>query len=60
MELLKALEILLKVADVAQGKGIFTLEDACVVKQAKDIVGLEVKKLSENLETIKTEDNGNK
>jgi hypothetical protein len=35
MELLKALEILLKVADVAQGKGIFTLEDACVVKYSR-------------------------
>lgn len=38
MEQNKALQILIEVALVAQAKGILTLDDAVIVKQAVDVV----------------------
>ena len=47
MELKTALTILAQLADVAQSKGILSLDDAVLVKQAKDVVNLSIKELEE-------------
>lgn len=38
MELKQALQILSQLADLTQSKGLLTLDDAVLVKQAKDVV----------------------
>lgn len=59
MDFKQSLQILSQLADVAQAKGILTLQDAVLVKQAKDIVQLSIQELDKD-EPQNLEENGDK
>lgn len=48
MELKQALQILIKLSDLAQAKGILTLDEAVLVKQAKDIAQITIQELDKD------------
>ena len=59
MELKQALQILSQLANLAQTKGILTLEDAVLVKQAKDTAQLSIQELEKD-EPKNLEEDGDK
>ena len=59
MELKQALQILSQLADVAQAKGILTLDEAVLVKQAKDTAKLSIQELDKD-EPQNLEEDGDK
>ena len=59
MELKQALQILSQLADVAQAQGILTLDEAVLVKQAKDTAKLSIQELDKD-EPQNLEEDGDK
>lgn len=45
MELLNAIKVFIQLADISQSKGILTLEDAVIIKEAKETFVSELNKL---------------
>lgn len=60
MDLKKSLEVLVQVAMLVQSKGILSLEEAVVVKEAKDVAVATIKEIEEEKEIKKEVKNGSK
>lgn len=50
MDYKKAIQVLIEVALVAQAKGVLSLEDAVIVKEAVDIAGVHISPVEDDVQ----------